>query len=231
MKGFNMKELLLYHGSPNIVKHPTLDKSKEYADFGAGFYCSRNSDAAKEWACSYARDGYLNKYELNIDGLRVLDLTSKKYTTLHWLAVLAENRKFKIASPLMRTAIIGLKKNFHIDVEKYDIIVGYRADDSYYSFIRAFMNNEISLEQLYNSLDRTKAGKQYVIKSEKALDRIEFVGFEPVNSVEYYFKRLRKDNKARELYDGFVSVEDKAGLFIREFILREVHEDDPRLQR
>lgn len=227
-----MKELLLYHGSDKIIKEPYIEKSKSYADFGFGFYCTKYAEIAKEWACTYGRDGCLNKYEFNTDGLKVLDLTSKKYTLLHWLAIVADNRKYKIASPLMRTAILGLRKNFHLnDLDKYDVIIGYRADDSNFTMIRSFLNNEISLNQLMESIDRSKYSKQYVLKSQKAMDRLEYIGFEPVKSVEYFQKRLKRDEKALEKYQTICETKEKGGLFIREFILREVYADDPRLQR
>lgn len=53
--------------------------------------------------------------------------------------------------------------------DPYDLIVGYRADDSYFSFANAFLNNTLSLEQLRKAMFLGKLGEQVVLKSEKAL--------------------------------------------------------------
>jgi hypothetical protein len=88
-------------------------------------------EMAKEWAVSDEHDGYANRYELEMDGLEVLDL-DRGYTVLTWLAVLLQNRTFNVDSPLGREAAAYLKKAFWIDTQVYDIICGYRADDSYF---------------------------------------------------------------------------------------------------
>lgn len=40
------------------------------------------------------------------------------------------------------------RDNFLIDVSEYDVIIGYRADDSYFTFAKSFVSNGISLQQL-----------------------------------------------------------------------------------
>ena len=44
------------------------------------------------------------------------------------------------------------------------MVIGYRADDSYFSFARAFVNNEISLEQLSYAMRLGKLGELVCIK-------------------------------------------------------------------
>lgn len=38
------------------------------------------------------RDGYANQYLLDLQGLNVLDLSQKGFTTLHWITLLLQNR-------------------------------------------------------------------------------------------------------------------------------------------
>lgn len=64
-----------------------------------------------------------------------------------------------------------MKDNFLIDITGYDVIIGYRADDSYFSFARAFINNEISLTQLSYAMKLGKLGEQIVLKVQKHLKR------------------------------------------------------------
>ena len=50
---------------------------------------------------------------------------------------------------------------------EYDVIIGYRADDSYFSFAKDFINNTISVEQLAEAMRLGELGIQIVLKSER----------------------------------------------------------------
>ena len=45
-----------------------------------------------------------------------------------------------------------LMNTFHLDYKSADIIIGYRADDSYFSFASDFINGAISYRQLCNAM-------------------------------------------------------------------------------
>ena len=85
-----MSTMTLYHGSPEIIQQPVFGKGKSYNDYGLGFYCTEHLDLAKEWACTENTDGYANRYEINTEGLNILNLSDEQYTILHWLALLME---------------------------------------------------------------------------------------------------------------------------------------------
>ena len=93
--------MVLYHGSSEIVGQPIFGQGKTYNDYGQGFYCTEHIELAKEWACTEGVDGYVNKYELNMDNLRVLNLSSGEYSILHWLALLVTYRKMRLSTPVM----------------------------------------------------------------------------------------------------------------------------------
>jgi len=77
-----MKEIIIYHGSENIIETPEYGKGKPYNDYGRGFYCTEYIDLAKEWACDEKHGGYANKYLLNLDGLKVLNLNGNDFCIL-----------------------------------------------------------------------------------------------------------------------------------------------------
>ena len=87
-----MPEMILYHGSEKIISKPVFGAGKTNNDYGLGFYCTQNIELAKEWACPTLNDGFANCYELKTDGLKLLDLQSDKFCTLHWLALLISNQ-------------------------------------------------------------------------------------------------------------------------------------------
>ena len=66
--------------------------------------------------------------------MTILDLNAPGYTMLHWLTILLENREFDTSAPLAAEAKEYLMNTFHLDYKSADIIIGYRADDSYFSF-------------------------------------------------------------------------------------------------
>lgn len=224
-----MKRKILYHGSSEIIKEPVYGKGKTYNDYGKGFYCTEYLELAKEWACTEGIDGYVNRYELETDGLQILRLSDDSYTILHWLALLMHYRKVRVGTPIMRRGMEWLEKNYLLDIEPYDIIIGYRADDSYFSFARAFVNNEISLSQLSYAMRLGKLGEQIVLKSERAFQSVYFLGYEPVESLEYYVKRKKRDNEARNAFLEEMEREDIEGIYIRDLMRKEEHKDDARL--
>ena len=133
--------ITLYHGSQQIVESPDLSMSKPYNDYGKGFYCTEHSDLAGEWAVSERTDGYINVYELNTEGLNILNLNSQDYHLLHWLALLMNYRRIRLSTPIMRRGAQWLTDHYLLDLDGVDIVRGYRADDSYFSFARSFVNN------------------------------------------------------------------------------------------
>lgn len=173
-------------------------------------------------------DGFVNEYELDLTHLKVLHLS--EYSILHWLALLMVNRRFRISTPVMRRGFQWLKDNFLIDITGYDVIIGYRADDSYFSFARAFINNEISLTQLSYAMKLGKLGEQIVLKSPKAFEEIRFLSYSVVDNTEYYAKRKSRDEEARAAFRAELDKEDINGLYMRDILREEVKKDDPRLQ-
>ena len=131
-----MSRLILYHGSLEIVQNPQIDKGKTYNDYGRGFYCTEHLELAREWGSNEGVDGYTNQYEIETDNLNVLNLSSPEYNVLHWLALLMDNRRIRLSAPIVKQDREWLKEHYFIDISSYDAIVGYRADDSYFSFAR-----------------------------------------------------------------------------------------------
>lgn len=225
-----MGKIILCHGSNEKIEKPLLGKGKVYNDYGQGFYCTEHIELAKEWSCNEGVDGFSNKYELDTTDLRILNLSSEEYTILHWLALLMENRRFRMATPVMRRGAEWLKEHFLVDVSKYDLIVGYRADDSYFSFARAFISNEISLSQLNYAMRLGKLGEQYVLKTEKAFHQIEFKSAELADNTIYYARRKMRDDEARNAFFAELEKEDVNGIYMRDIIREEMKSDDVRLQ-
>ena len=223
-------KMILYHGSRGIIGAPEFGEGNPHNDYGLGFYCTENLELAKEWASSEDSYGYVNIYELDLDGLTVCNL-SKDYNILKWIAILLENRTFELSSDTASIARDYLLKSFLPTYKKYDLIIGYRADDSYFSFAKDFLNNSISLKKLSEAMRLGKLGEQIVLKSKEAFDKIRFIGSEQVNNSIYFPKKKERDAAARSEYKAAKKIIDIENEVYVIDILREKWEsDDARIQ-
>ena len=224
-------KLYLFHGSEIVVGKPLWGFGKIHNDYGQGFYCTEHKEMANEWAIGDGRNGYVNCYSIDMDGLTLLNLNSDNYNVLHWLAVLLENRVFEISSPLASEAKTYILENFSVNYNEFDLIRGYRADDSYFSFAQDFIGGTISFRQLSEAMMLGDLGEQIVLKSRRAFDRIEFSGYEISRASEWYESRMQRDHSARRRYLDFVRYGRKRGdLFISQIIDEGMKGNDSRLR-
>lgn len=223
----------LYHGSPRIVQRPEYALGNPRNDYGRGFYCTEVLSMAKEWACKRNVEGYVNAYELREDKLSVLDLMSDDYTVLNWIALLLKNRQFALKNPIAEDARDYLIEHFAPPVEQYDLVRGYRADDSYFSYAQSFVENGLPLGLLNRALKLGNLGEQVVLVSERAFSQLSFESAEPVSAAEYYPRFLDRDLKARDAYRDDVrrAKTYRDDLFVMEIMREEVGNDDPRVRR
>lgn len=196
-----MPETTLYHGSTAEVGQPIFGKGRPYNDFGLGFYCTED-----------------------------VGLARPEYGLLSWLSVLLQNRGIELWTPLMKQGGRYLLEHFLPDLSEADVIIGYRADDSYFAFARAFLSNQISMRQLGLAMRQGKPVDQVVLKSERAFQAIQFKGAELVESAVYFEKRTKRDQAARLAFREELSRMDAGdALYIRDLLREGVRPGDPRL--
>lgn len=224
------KQIKIYHGSEKNIIKPIFGEGKKNNDFGLGFYCTKDINLAKEWAVSSLKDGFANKYILNIEYLKILNLNSSEYTILNWIAILVEHRLFSLKSPVAQRAKKYLIDNFGINVNAYDVIIGYRADDSYFDYAESFLNNSITVEQLAKAMKLGKLGEQIVIKSQYAFSCLTYDGFEIAKKEEFYeYRKVRNDN-ANKMYLDILE-DESDGLYIQDIIRLEIKNNDTRVPK
>ena len=190
----------IFHGSEQIIEKPQYGFGNPKNDYGLGFYCTESKELAKEWACQKNTDGFANCYELETKNLSILDLSDSNFSILHWLSILMQNRVFSPKSPLGKQNLDFLISHYQIKYSEYDIIMGYRANDSYFSFASDFLENIIPIQSLASSMKLGSLGIQVVLKSNKAFESIVFTGKENADSRTYYPKYKIRDTNARKTY-------------------------------
>ena len=144
--------MILYHSSNVIVEQPDMQHSRQYLDFGRGFYLTSILDQAKRYALRFKRRGqpaWLNKYELSsIDehwNVKHFPAYDKE-----WLDFVSRCREGE-------------------DVGDYDMIIGGIANDRVILTLDRYFAHEISQEEALGLLRFEKPNIQYCIRSEKLL--------------------------------------------------------------
>ena len=224
------KSINIYHGSDKIIENPTFGLGRKNNDFGLGFYCTENQELAKEWAVSSLNDGFCNKYTLDTSYLKILNLNSSDYTILNWIAVLLKHRLFTIKNPLANRAKKYLLDDFDINVNAYDLIIGYRADDSYFDYAESFINNGISVGQLASAMRLGKLGEQIVIKSKFAFSNLKYNGFAIAEKDKYYSLRKLRNDEANQMYFDMLE-EESDTLYMLDIIRGGIKNDNLQIPR
>ena len=196
-------KLILYHGSIDIIDKPIYGKGNPLCDYGSGFYCTEDKDAGRLWAVNKDTSGYNNIYELNTKELKILHLDDDR--TLEWLAILLSYRipeNLTSVDEEIREKFIN--KHFNFDLDEYDVVTGYRADDSYFRIAAEFLRGTLKYEVLDEALHLGKLGRQVVLKSKKAFDNLRFIEYEIVENSNYYQKYKNNDKQARNMFNDLL---------------------------
>ena len=219
-----------YHGSDHIIAVPRFHAGNPHNDYGYGFYLTHSKELAGEWACARGENGFINRYSVELENLSILSLTGGAFHILNWLAILLENRTFRVNSDLADEGRRYILAHFLPDYKDADLIIGYRADDSYFSFAGAFLNNGISLYQLGKAMELGGPGLQTVLKSRRSFGRIRFEEAVPAEKDTYYPLAAGRDQAAREQFRSMRG-SAKEGIYLIDIMREEWENDDARLQR
>ena len=105
--------------------------------------------------------------------------------------------------------VIGnrLVEMYRVNSDEYDIIQGYRADDSYTQVIEAFLLNQINVFEVEKLFYKGSLGNQIFLKSRKAFDYIQWIDAYEVTLDE---ADKKSDFYARREVNKFLSERIKA---------------------
>ena len=206
---------LLYHGTREESFTPKYGLGRKDNDYGVGLYTTENLELAKEWSKGYDMEsvpGYV--YELKLDNLssfKILDLNKRGIEM--WLAVLYKNRDIGGLSRLLKDRRQKYIDKYYVDTTKYDVIIGYRADDSYFKYAKDYLNVAITKDVLKNAMYLGDLGNQMVLVSKKAFDNLRIIEKHLVNG-SYSDKFKTRDIEAKKTYKRIQEVSDVTGVTI-----------------
>ena len=143
----------LYHSSNTAVKTPDTVHSRDYLDFGKGFYLTTIYDQAVKYAQRFIRrqqNAWLNTYEFNFDPSKWKLLKFNAYDK-QWLDFVSKCRAGE-------------------DDTDYDIVIGGIANDKVIQTLDRYFEGELSEDETLGLLKYEKPNNQYCIRSQKMLD-------------------------------------------------------------
>jgi hypothetical protein len=198
--------MILYHGNQDKNMIPQYGKGNVHNDYGIGFYTTVDIELAKEWSYNNydpqntnIDNHWLHTYELDEGGVEIYDLT--ELDILYWLAQLYKFRLIDGLTELQEERKNRFLDKYYKDLTDKDVILGWRADDSYFKYARDFLSVDIYKETLEEAIMLGNLGEQFFIQSQNAFDRLK-IKDEPV-FVEGFYKNkyLNRDKIARNEYE------------------------------
>ena len=91
-------------------------------------------------------------------------------------------------------SIVGkrLVELYRPDSSNFDVIKGYRADDSYTQVVEAFLLNQINIQEVERLFYKGSLENQVFFKSEKAFEKIQWI--------ESYEVELQEEHKIADIH-------------------------------
>ena len=156
--------MILYHGSNVVVSKPKLIRQNRFLDFGFGFYTTTNKDQAVNFADKVTKrrktgQRSVSIYEIDEDiAFSECSILRFDEATEEWLNFVSDNRSGKHES------------------ETYDFVFGPVANDDVYRTFALYTSGVLTKKQTLEQLKIKKLYNQLVLKTDKALSYLQFVG-------------------------------------------------------
>jgi transcriptional regulator with XRE-family HTH domain len=179
--------VILYHGSKSGIKGDIKPISREFCDFGRGFYMGTERTQPLTLICNFP-NAMLYTVDANLTGLRVLEIE----VGIDWALLIAYNR-----GKLAGIADSSIYRKYANMADGCDVIIGDIADDRMFVVLDRFFMGEITDTALIGSLSALKLGKQYVAVTGKACRQIDIIEEKPVGNDER--NTLRNEAEAHRL--------------------------------
>jgi hypothetical protein len=210
----------IYHGSLDASLRPFFGGGMDYHDYGNGFYCTEDIESAKEWACQHEgiTESHVYQYDLKFsEAISILDMSEME--PVYWLSALDQYRFGRNEPALRRERRLSFIDAFPVNCENYDIIIGWRANDRYFAYLKYFLNSDISYEAVSKAIRLGNLGKQVVIKGALAYEQLVQAGEKLTLSGDEYCKYSRQYlDREKEAGEQLQAVRDIEGRTLGQII-------------
>ncbi len=163
----NRNDFLLFHGARDDIKGEIdVNHSLGLNDFGSGFYLGETLQQASTWVAANRNASVYCFYLKNNKALQCKEF----FTNREWLyAVLYYRHAFS------EDNVPNDVKKIVDEIESLDYLIAPIADNKMYEIINNFIEKKITDEACLHALAMTDLGKQFVLKSQKAINNLVFL--------------------------------------------------------
>ena len=178
--------LILFHGSKNGIDEISYNGSRNDCDFGAGFYLTKSYESALSFVESNTESS-IYAYKLDLNNLNIVELES----SIEWMLLICHYRKQLNISSKFEEIV---KK-----VENADVVIAPIADNKMFEILNEFENGLITTVQALHALSASRLGKQYVIRTKKAVDNLALINHMFVCPKEKDDSKSKSQERANEI--------------------------------
>ena len=180
-------------------------RSSDNLVFKKLLYLASSEILAKELYCSHSVftpvKVYLYKLGLNIQPLNILDFTT--LPAENWLSFLFQHKSIDGLTPLVKTRLNQFKTRYAIpNMQSYDLIKGYRLDNSNYKIAVDFLNvatTKATVQALIENTDYL-----HILQSQIAFNSLSVLKKTQIQLDEdFYQSYIKRDIELRRKYKKY----------------------------
>ena len=164
----------VYHGSDVRIEKVDLSKSKDFRDFGKGFYVTTIREHAHKWATRIAEDSdtepVVTEFEYHERNVERIGLKIKRFS--------------HVSEEWVKFVIMNREEDTELQKHDYDIVEGPIANDWVTSQIRNYLKNKITLEKLLKRLHYREETYQICFCTPNSLFLLEQIGYDDIYNTE-----------------------------------------------
>lgn len=194
------RKLVLFHGSKKGLNEVTAFGSRSNCDFGTGFYLGESYSNAMNFVCENDKS-CIYSFELDTKSLNIIEFAC----SLEWMIAICYYRN--TIKEYENTKVV---RDLIEKVEKADVIIAPIADNRMFYIMTLFANGDINVNAAIHSLSASYMGKQYVLKTEKAISNLK-----PIE--RYYLSIPERKQFIEQLEKRTIEIETKLKMAKREF--------------
>lgn len=180
--------MILFHTSDTIIREPDIHRGRSNTDFGRGFYLTPDESFAGSWARERtSSDIYVNRYELDTEGIKVRTLSRDE----EWFTYIFDNRRGK---PDL--------------LADYDVIIGPVANDTLFETYGIITSGLLTTEK---ALELLKIGPEYTqvaIKTDAGARALRWVDAEVLSLDKMAAARKEYEQQQKAFDEDFARLLD-----------------------
>lgn len=164
-----MDKVIMYYGSPSIVKEPFIKATRFYKDFGWGFYCTKNQKQAIRLAIDKKCNRVDNYATPDIGVLNIYEYSEN--TDLKIL-------RFESMTDELLDLVYKCRRGYQ---HGYDIVEGPAVDDQIWDWLSNYLDGKISREAFWSLVKFKHQTHQISFNTARALQCLKFKEYKEVS--------------------------------------------------